>query len=131
MASAETLRLKDTPRVPEIALANRPLIYTFDCWLGPTEKDKKAAQEIVEERCAVVAKKYFSSDYKSDSQRPIVACFAGEHEEGDIPGSQRVRETLINLGILEEKIITGANTITTVYDLAAMHAFSSAHNMET
>lgn len=130
MASAETLRFTGTPRVPEITLVNRPLIYTFDCWLGATEENKQAAKEIMEERCAVTAKKYFSTEYESDSQRPTIACFAGEHQDGDLPGSQRIREILINLGIPEEKIVTGANTITTVYDLAAMHAFSSAYEME-
>lgn len=130
MAFAETLRLTDMSRISEMALANRPLIYTFDCWLGPTEENKQAAKEIMEERCAVSAKKYFSTEYKSYFERPIVACFAGEHGDGDIPGSQRIRETLLNLGVPEEKIVTGANTITTVYDLAAMHAFSSAHGIE-
>lgn len=130
MASAETLRFTGTPRVPEIHLTSRPLIYTFDCWLGPTEEDKQAAQEIMEERCAVTAKKYFSTKYESDSQKPTIACFAGEHEDGDIPGSKRIQETLINLGIPKEKIVTGANTITTVYDLAAIHAFSSAYSIE-
>ncbi len=130
MALAEIPRFSDTPRVPEIASARRSLIYTFDCWLGPTEKDKQAAKEIMEERCAVAAKKYFSAEYETDSQRPAIACFAGEHENEDLPGSQRIQEILIGLGVPEEKIVTGANTITTVYDLAAMHAFSSAYGIE-
>lgn len=130
MASTETLRITDRSRASEISLANRPLIYTFDCWLGPTEENKQAAKEVMEERCAVTAKKYFSTEYKSYAERPIIACFAGEHQGGDIPGSQRIRETLIILGIPAEKIVTGANTITTVYDLAVMHAFSSAYEME-
>ena len=110
----------------ENILANPPgLILVFDNYRGPSPEQQELALATMRLRAEIAALIY-KSDLYSDDQRPDICCFAGEHRQGEPPGSRRVKSLLLELGIPEGKITTRETTITTRWDMIALHSLEKS-----
>lgn len=105
------------------------VILVFDNYRGKDLKSDCLANRTMAIRAAVAASVYHSFLY-GDNNRPIVCSFAGEHEGGDIAGSQKVAAYLRNFKIPADKISLRKNTITTTTDLMQLHAFMAARGFK-
>lgn len=104
------------------ALFNNPpqLILVFDNYRS--HELWEIAEKTMQVRAAIATIIFNSGLYREDADRPLVCCFAGEHEPSAIAGSQKVAHYLRQFGIPENKILTRKNTITTTTDLIQLHA---------
>ncbi len=122
---------KGQPKLLETeSFVNTPpeVILVFDNYRGSTLE--ALADKTMEVRAAIAALVYHSNLY-TKRKKPFVCSFAGEHEEGQIAGSQKVAEHLKNFGIASQDVISRRNTITTTTDLMQLHAFMIANGLKT
>ncbi len=123
--SAERLVSREPNNTAEGLLDNPPkLILVFDNYRGPKPIQKELAEQTMAVRAFVAALIYHSTLYESDTERPTVCSFAGEHEPGAVPGSEEVRNHLLTFEIPPDKITTRQTTITTTTDMMQLHSLS-------
>lgn len=110
-------------KTAEGLLKNPPrIILVFDY------QSASHASEVMNLRSATAGLIYFSNLY-TDENRPLVCCFAGQHSEGDISGSDATKKQFLKCGIPEDHIVVRKNTITTNTDISELHALMIARNI--
>ena len=121
----------------ERILNNPPqLILVFDDWRGEGEEANILAQKTMSVRAGLAASIFHSTLYQSQTERPLIACFAGTHKSSDQqdpvgsqPSALKVSAALAEYNIPPGKIITRENTITTTTDLQQLCAFARAYDI--
>lgn len=99
------------------------LILCFDNYRGTSQAAKRKASLTMLERGITAMILSHSRKLYSDSNRPKIVCFAGEHRQDLGPGSALMKKTLLGLGATESEIETRATTIATTSDITQLHSY--------
>ncbi len=113
--TTETSRgiLEDPPR----------LILCFDNYRGTSQAAKRKASLTMLERSITAMILSHSKKLYTETNRPKIVCFAGEHKRDFDPGSALMKETLLALGAGESEVETRATTISTSTDITQLHSY--------
>lgn len=119
--SAETSRgiLEDPPGV----------ILCFDNYRGTSQTAKRKASLTMLERGITAMILSRSKKPYTETNRPKIVCFAGEHRPDLGPGSALMKKTLLALGATESEIETRATTIATISDITQLHSYIKENNI--
>lgn len=99
------------------------VVLIFDNYRGQSQAARRKAELTMLERCITAMTISRARTLYTESSRPKLVCFAGEHTKNSQPGSLTIKETLLKLGATEEEIETRKTTITTTTDITQLHSY--------